>query len=178
MSTKGLNMVITGDGKGKTTSALGMGMRVLGHGQKLCVVQFIKSPESKYAERDVMKSLGAEWHQLGAGFTWVATDEQTIATTKVAWQTAQEKVLSGDYDMVILDEVNIAVSLAERKGMPTVPAAELVKLMKAKPAHVHLVMTGRYADASVMEAADLVSEIQCIKHPYEQGIPAQKGVEF
>jgi cob(I)alamin adenosyltransferase len=178
MNTKGLNMVITGDGKGKTTSALGMGMRILGHGQKLCVIQFIKSPDSKYAERDVMISLGAEWHQLGAGFTWIASDEQTIETTRIAWQTAQEKVMGGQYNMVILDEINIAVSLSERKGLPTVSANELINLMKNKPAHTHLVMTGRYADSRVIEQADLVSEIQCIKHPFQQGIPAQMGVEF
>lgn len=181
METKGLVMVITGNGKGKTTSALGMMLRCLGHDKKVCVIQFMKSVDSGYGEIEMMNRLGVENYQAGAGCTWRVSAEATIETVQKAWDLAKEKVLSANYDMVILDEVNTAMQLPEKVGQQVVFPEQLLELIteiRNKQPELHLVLTGRYAKPEIIEVADLVSEINNVKHPLEKGIPAQPGVEF
>nr|WP_321450853.1 cob(I)yrinic acid a,c-diamide adenosyltransferase [uncultured Carboxylicivirga sp.] len=179
--TKGLTIVITGNGKGKTTSALGMLLRTLGYDKKACVIQFMKSPDSGYGEITMMNRLGVENYQAGAGCTWTVSKEDTIETVQSAWELAQHKVMEKGYDFIILDEINIALSLPEKFEDTIIPAEELIALIKQMRAQYperHLVLTGRYALPEIIEVADLVSEINEIKHPYKSGVPAQEGIEF
>jgi cob(I)alamin adenosyltransferase len=175
--TKGLVIVYTGDGKGKTTAALGMAFRSAGHRYRVAVVQFIKGTmragEEVAAE---MLSPYIDWTISGRGFTagpWnKASQEEHLAAGREAFRIATEKVTSGEFRMVILDEVLGAV----KAGLVT--TEQLLDLIAAKPPAVHLVLTGRGAPQEIVDAADLVTEMRPIKHPYEQGIVAQKGVEF
>lgn len=178
---KGLVIVITGDGKGKTTSALGMVMRTVGHDKKACVIQFMKSPKSGYGEISMMNRLGIENYQAGAGCTWTVSKNATETTIQSAWQLAKEKVLSEGYDMILLDEINIALSLPKQFKEPLITAVELLALIKEMRKQFperHLILTGRRALTEIIEEADLVSEVKNIKHPYEKGIDAQSCIEF
>ncbi len=171
---KGLLIVITGTGKGKTTSALGMGLRAVGHGMKLGVVQFIKGAKET-AERQTFERFDrVDWFTIGDGFTWLTQNyEQDIATAQKAWRQAERLIDDPSYDMVILDELNTVLKheyLALEDVLNTVSARQPMQ---------HVIITGRHAPQALIEAADLVSEIRPIKHPYrEQGVKAQKGIEF
>ncbi len=175
--TKGLVIVFTGDGKGKTTAALGMALRAVGHHFKVAVVQFIKGT-MRYGELEGAKMLAPylDWTVGGRGFTagpWnKATPEEHQEAANEAFRIAREKLLSGEYRMVIMDEVLGAV----KAGLVT--KEQLLSLIREKPPTVHLVLTGRDAPPEIVDAADLVSEVKPIKHPYGEGIVAQKGVEF
>jgi len=175
MDKKGLVIVNTGNGKGKTTAALGLALRAVGQGLKVSMVQFIKGGW-KYGELKAPEFLpGFELRQMGRGFVGVggATPApEDIETAMEAFAAAQERVNSGDWDMVIMDEVNCAVDLG------LVPLDALLKLIGNKPEVLHLVLTGRGAKPEVIEAADLVTEMREIKHPYKAGVKAQRGVEF
>lgn len=170
---KGLLMVITGPGKGKTSSALGMGVRVVGHGRKLAVVQFIKGAMPS-AEREVFAKLpGVEWHTIGDGFTWNTQDrEADIATARRAWEQAMRFVEDPTVAMLILDELNIV--LAHKY----LPVDEALEGLARRHGMMHVVVTGRGAPPELCEAADLVSRIESPKHPFQAGIKAQEGVEF
>ena len=181
MATTGLTILYTGNGKGKTTASLGMAFRALGHGKKVCVVQLMKSPDSGYGEIAMMNKLGIENYQAGAGCTWTVSAEETVTSVKTAWQLAKEKVMADGYDMVVLDELNIALNLPESVGEQVIEPGEVIELidaMREKFTERHLVITGRYALPEIIEKADLVSEVNCIKHPFESGIVAQEGIEF
>lgn len=175
MAAKGLVIVNTGNGKGKTTAALGLALRAVGQGLKVTMIQFIKGGW-KYGELKAPEYLpGFTIRPMGKGFVGVGGKEPDPADRALALETlaaGREAVTSGNYDMVILDEVNCAVSLG------LIPVGELLGLIKDKPAEVHLVLTGRGADEAVIEAADLVTEMREIKHPFKTGVKAQKGVEF
>ncbi len=178
---KGLVVVITGNGKGKTTSALGMLMRTIGHDKKACVIQFMKSPDSGYGEITMMNRLGIENHQAGAGCTWTVSKDETVETIHSAWKLAKAKVLQEGYDMILLDEINIALSLPKQFKEPVITIEELIQLikeMRKRYPQRHLVLTGRYALPELIEEADLVSEINNIKHPYNNGVTAQACIEF
>lgn len=171
---KGLVIVNTGNGKGKTTAALGLAFRALGHRMRVVMIQFIKgqwTPGEIKAARRLAPEL--EIHALGDGFTWVTKNpEQDRATTQKIWELAAEKILSGAYDLVILDEANVAMKhgyLDPRQVIETVGRRGLL---------VHVVLTGRGAPPEIVEFADLVSEIHAVKHPYTRGVRAQKGIEF
>jgi len=171
---KGLVIVNTGDGKGKTTAALGLAFRALGHRMRVVLIQFIKGQwtpgEIKAAQRLAPE---LEVHALGDGFTWVTKNpEQDRRTTAAIWALAAEKILAGTYDVVILDEANVAM-----KHGYLDPKAVIDVLARRRPL-VHVVLTGRGAPPEIVEFADLVSEIRAVKHPYRQGVRAQKGVEF
>jgi len=175
--TKGLVIVFTGDGKGKTTAALGMAMRAAGHRFKVAVVQFIKGTVRTGEEVAAgMLAPYIDWTTSGRGFTsgrWnVATPEEHRQAAQEALRIAAEKVTSGEYQIVILDEVLGAVK-AE-----LVAKEQLLELISKKPPSLHLVLTGRDAPQEIIDAADLVTEMRSIKHPYERGIVAQRGVEF
>jgi cob(I)alamin adenosyltransferase len=171
---KGLLIVNTGTGKGKTTAAFGMGVRILGHGLKLGVVQFIKGALFT-AERDFLGShKNCDFYTIGDGYTWNTQDRDAdVATASKAWEQALRMINDSSYNMIILDELNIVL---KHKYLEL---QEVLAPLKNKRADLHIVITGRHAPQELIEIADLVSEINPVKHPYkEQGIKAQKGVEF
>jgi cob(I)alamin adenosyltransferase len=179
----GLVMVVTGPGKGKTTSALGLAWRALGNGFKVFMVQYIKGKwktgEKKLA--DLLRSHGEhlgldiDIRPMGDGFTWNTQDrEQDIATTRGIWEVSKEAIASGKYDLVILDEINVVMS--DRLGY--LDPQEVIAFLKTKDPDLHVVLTGRGAPPAVCEFADMVSEIQAVKHHYKAGVKAQQGIEF
>lgn len=170
--TKGLLIVNTGPGKGKTSAAMGMGLRIAGHGKRLAVVQFIKSRST--AERTILERLPkVEWHVIGDGFTWDTQDvEADKATARRGWDQAKLHLSDPTVDMVILDELCIVLA------KEYLPLEEVLADLRARPSMQHVVLTGRGAPAGLVEAADMVNEIQAVKHPFHAGIVAQAGVEF
>jgi cob(I)alamin adenosyltransferase len=172
---KGLIIVHTGNGKGKTTAALGMVLRSLGHGHKVAIVQFIKGawePAEKSALSHWPEQLA--FHAMGEGFTWETQDRaRDILKAEEAWAKALEYIQNPDYKLVLLDEVNVALKLEYLS-----PEA-IVSGLGQKPEDSHVILTGRGAPASLIEVADLVTEMTMVKHPFrEQGIKAQAGIEF
>jgi cob(I)alamin adenosyltransferase len=179
---KGLIVVHTGNGKGKTTAALGMVLRSLGHGYRVAIVQFIKGawePAEKAAlshwtvEQDGNPPL-LEFHAMGEGFTWETQDRQRdIEKAQQAWQQALMFICNPDYRVVLLDEINIALKLGY------LSVEEVLAGLTEKPEDSHVILTGRGAPAPLIDAADLVTEMSLIKHPFrEQGVKAQPGIEF
>jgi cob(I)alamin adenosyltransferase len=174
---KGLIIVHTGAGKGKSTAAFGMALRSLGQGMKVAIVQFIKGaiPTGEGAFIDKLSKLGMpiEMHTLGEGFTWKTQDrERDIATALKGWQKAVELMRDPSIDLVILDELNIATKYEY------IATATVVDELLQKRPMLHVVITGRNASPELIEIADLVSEMKVIKHPYSRGIKPQRGVEF
>ncbi|TYO97002.1 cob(I)yrinic acid a,c-diamide adenosyltransferase [Desulfallas thermosapovorans] len=175
-NTRGLTLVFTGNGKGKTTAALGMALRAWGQGMKVLVLQFIKGGW-KYGELKAAEKLGPNFvmRQMGEGFIKGAGDdglEAHRAAAQNALQEAKKAVVEGAADMIILDEINYAVHYG------LVDLAEVLDIIRSKPPGVHLVLTGRNVAEEVANLADLVTEMKEIKHPFAAGIPAQKGIEF
>lgn len=171
---KGLLMIYTGAGKGKTTAALGMALRCIGHGMKVAVVQFIKGAIDTAEER-ALKSFGdrVTFLRMGEGYTWETQDRERDTTfAQEAWKTACGFLRDPSYAMVILDEFNIALQ------QDYVDAAEVVTALRARPPMQHVVLTGRGAKDVLIEEADLVTEMKQVKHPFRKGIKAQPGVEF
>ena len=171
---KGLVIVNTGDGKGKTTAALGLLLRAWGRGMKVCMLQFLKNEHAKYGEIKAAEKLGIEIMPTGDGFTWLSKDiDETVARAQHGWQMAQEKILSGDYDVIILDEFTYPLHYE------WIDVAETIQWLKEnKPPMLHLVITGRSAPPVLLEFADLVTEMKEVKHPYQEGIQGQPGIEF
>jgi cob(I)alamin adenosyltransferase len=175
-STKGLLMVNTGNGKGKTTAALGLLIRAAGRGMKCCLIQFMKSRNDRYGEHESLETLGVEVHTMGDGFTWDTKDPaQDIKTSEETWDLCLEKLRSGDYDLLVFDEL---VYVLDYKFLDTGKIlAEISEARDSQP-HLHIVVTGRNAPPALVEAADLVTEMTEIKHPFNAGIYAQQGIEF
>jgi cob(I)alamin adenosyltransferase len=170
---KGLLMVHTGSGKGKSTAAFGLALRMLGHGRRVGVVQFIKGAWST-GERSVLENFGAlvEWHSMGEGFTWETQDRaRDVATCERAWQMALN-LMAQDFSLVVLDELNIAL----RYGY--LAEADVLAALASRRADQHVVVTGRNAPAGLIEAADLVTEMVLKKHHFAAGVKAQQGIEF
>ncbi len=174
----GLVLVYTGDGKGKTTAALGLAVRATGRGMRVLMIQFIKSPKRTYGEKIIFDKIGIEIHQVGIGFTWTKTPEEHRESLKKAWNFTKEKVTSGEYDVVILDELNNALAIESFPIDDVLPLKEVVDLVKHRPKHTHLIITGRSAKNEIIDCADLVTEMKDVKHYYDEGIPAVKGIEF
>ena len=171
---RGLVQVYTGEGKGKTSAAFGLALRAVGRGLRVFVIQFIKGGFD-YGELHVVKRLpNLELKAFGQGkfVTQVPAGEKDVRLAKEALALARRVVKSGEYDIVILDEVNVAIHL----GLLSVE--KVVSLVKVKPKHVELVFTGRYAPKEILEIADLVTEMREIKHPYARGIKPRKGIEY
>ncbi len=171
---KNLLMIHTGDGKGKTTAALGLAFRAVGHGHRVCLIQFIKG-SWKYGESETASRLNdlMEFHIMGRGFTWQSDNlSEDIALAKKAWELAKEKILSRNYQLVILDEMTYLITY----NMLT--EDEVLAFLKKRPEDVHVLITGRNASAGLMEMADMVTEMKAVKHHYKAGIKAQKGIEF
>jgi cob(I)alamin adenosyltransferase len=171
---KGLVQVFTGNGKGKTTAALGTILRAAGHGLRVFIVYFMKG-NYNYGEFSILSKL-PNVGMASFGFRHL-TDPTNIKPEEVeqaglALAAAHEAVLSGNYDLVVLDEVNVAL------GFNLIKLDEVVKLIKDKPSNVELILTGRYADTKLIELADLVTEMVKIKHPFDKGIKARKGIEY
>lgn len=177
MSKNGLTIVYTGKGKWKTTAALGIALRATGYKKKICMIQFIKG-SWHYGEMESSKRLEPEFEMvaIGKGFVGIIDDKspkedhQEIA--KEAIRISNEKIQSGKYDIVILDEINYAVNLN------LISLDDVLDLIKSKPENVDLVLTGNYAKEEVIEAADLVTEMKEIKHPFQKGIKAKEGIDF
>lgn len=171
---RGILIVFTGAGKGKTTAALGMVMRCLGHGMKVAIVQFIKGAIDT-AEQRALRNFGdlVTFLRLGEGYTWETQDrERDTKVAQEAWEKAVEFLQNSEYAMVVLDELNIAMKY------DYVDVTEVLAVIRKRPLMQHVVITGRGAKPELLEAADLVSEMKMVKHPFRQGIKAQKGVEF
>jgi len=170
---RGMLVVYTGHGKGKTTAALGMVFRALGRGFRVTVVQFIKG-KWKTGERLFAEGLPElRFHVMGLGFTWESDDlAKDKAAARAAWETAKAEIASGDRDLVVLDELTYTIHYG------FLELAEVLAVLRGRPAHVHIVVTGRNAAPELVEAADLVSEMTLVKHPFESGQKAQIGVDF
>jgi cob(I)alamin adenosyltransferase len=167
-------MVFTGNGKGKTTSALGMAFRAMGHDFKVCIIQFIKG-NWKYGELVSAKRFDGllDFPVMGKGFTWESENlEEDKKIAQEAWDFAKEVINSGKYQMVILDELTYLIKYK------MVSEDEIINVLANRPDDLHLVVTGRDASDSLIEIADLVTEMVSIKHPYDSGIKAQKGIEY
>ena len=175
---EGLTIMYTGDGKGKTTAAIGLAVRAAGHGLKVGMFQFIKSNNRTYGEQLSLEKLGIEIVQMGIGFTWTKTPEEHREALKNAWSLVKEKVVSDQYDLIVLDELNNALAIKEFPIEDVLSLSEVIELIKTKPEKLHLVITGRSAKPELIELSDLVSEIKPIKHYYDEGIPAVLGIEY
>lgn len=174
---KGLIIIYTGPGKGKTTAALGAALRAVGQGLRVLMVQFIKG-SWHYGELDAAELLGKDRFSIlpmGRGFVKIGAekpDPEDVRLVEEAWRFASGKISSGEYDLVILDEINYAISY----GM--LAPERVVEALQAKPEMVHVILTGRNAHPSITEAADLVTEMREVKHPYQKGILAQRGIDY
>lgn len=173
---KGLIIVNTGPGKGKTTAAMGTGLRAVGTGMKVLMLQFLKG-SWHYGELDAVKAFGDSFvmKQMGRGFVKVGAEKPDPADVKMveeAWAEAAQEIQSGKWDLVILDEINYAISY----GM--LDPAKVVEALKQKPEMVHVILTGRNAHPTIVELADTVTEMREVKHAYQKGILAQKGIEY
>jgi cob(I)alamin adenosyltransferase len=171
---KGLLIVHTGSGKGKSTAAFGLALRMLGRGRRVGVVQFIKGAWQS-AERDALETFGEQvvWHTMGEGFTWDTQDRaRDIAAAKAAWEMSKAMIADPSYSLVLLDELNIVLRY------DYLPLDEVIAALKAKPRDLHVIVTGRNAKPELIEIADLVTEMTLVKHPFRSGVKAQKGIEF
>ena len=175
MAKKGLILLYTGYGKGKTTAALGQVLRAAGHGFKVAIIQFIKNMENtgeiKAAKKIFADHLGI--FPMGSGFTWDAKDQDELRqAAEKGWALAKEKINSGQYCMVILDELTYTLNYG------LLDQEEVVSFLEQKPESLHIIITGRDANDELIDLADLVTEMKEIKHPYQNGVKATKGIEY
>ncbi len=176
MYRQGLLLINTGPGKGKTTAALGTAMRAAGNGMRVLILQFLKG-SWHYGELDAAQILGPNFvlRQMGRGFVKVGgaeTDPEDIRLVQAAWDEARQAIYSGEWDMVVLDEINYAISY----GM--LDPAQVAEALRNRPTMVHVILTGRNAHPLLVELADTVTEMREIKHAYQKGIQAQRGIEY
>jgi cob(I)alamin adenosyltransferase len=174
MPRKGLLIVNTGNGKGKTTAALGLAFRALGHGLRVCMIQFIKGPWDYGEIKAARRFEGCfEIHTLGGGFTWDSKNlEEDTRIAREAWEFAKQVIGEARHNLVILDELTYLVEYN------MIEEAEVIEVLKARPQAMHVVVTGRNASEGLIEAADLVTEMQSVKHPFDEGVKAQRGIEY
>ena len=170
---KNLVIVNTGDGKGKTTAALGLLMRAWGQGLRVAMFQFLKRKTGNWGEIKAARKMGVSVTPLGDGFTWDSTNiENDRALAQEGWARCREAILSGAHDVVVVDELTYCLRFN------WVDVAEVLEVLGHRPSHVHVVITGRGAPPELVEFADLVTEMRVVKHPYRSGVKAQKGIEF
>ena len=176
-SQDGMVIVYTGNGKGKTTAALGVALRAIGHGFKVCMVQFIKG-EWHYGELNSLKKLEPDFELIvaGKGFIGIIDDDHTfgehVRAAKTALSIVEQKISQGYFDVVILDEINYAVNIGVLK------LEDVMKIVQSRPKKVSLILTGNHAREEIISLADLVTEMREIKHPFKKGIKAKKGIDF
>ena len=170
---KALTIVYTGNGKGKTTAALGVVLRAWGREMKVVMLSFIKSETSNYGEERAARKLGIEIIPLGAGFTWLSKDiEHDKALARKCWELCKEKLQSGAYDIVVLDEITYPLTYG------WLDMDEVIDTLRNRPPDLHVILTGRDAPQELIDFADLVTEMREVKHPFQQGIKAQPGIDF
>jgi cob(I)alamin adenosyltransferase len=170
---QGLVIVHTGNGKGKTTAALGLLLRAAGQGLRVAMFQFIKAKSGNWGETRAARQLGVEIVPLGSGFTWTSTDlERDRALAQEGWAQCRAAIESGSYELVVLDELTYCFAFG------WLELEDVLAVLRNRPAGQHVVITGRDAPQELLEFADLVTEMREIKHPFAAGIKAQKGIEF
>jgi cob(I)alamin adenosyltransferase len=170
---KALVIVYTGNGKGKTTAALGIVLRSWGRGMTAVMLSFIKSETSNYGEERAAKKLGIEMVPLGGGFTWLSKDlGKDRALAQRCWALCKERIESGKYDIVILDEITYPINYG------WLDIEDVLETLRNRPPDLHVVLTGRDAPQALIDYADLVTEMREVKHPFESGIKAQPGIDF
>jgi len=173
MKNKGLFIIFTGNGKGKTTAAIGQALRMAGHKMRVCIIQFIKSLKNTGEAKTLAELTDAiELHVIGSGFTWESPKAEVAAAARTGWTLAREKIGSGRYDMVILDEITYLLN------SEVLDESEVLAAINGRPENTHVVITGRHASNDLIAAADLVTEMKEIKHPYQTGAKAGKGIEY
>ncbi len=166
-------LVNTGDGKGKSTAAFGTVMRAVARGWKVCVIQFIKSGKWKVGEQKTATSLGVEWWAIGDGFTWDSKDmDRSQAVAREAWRVSKEKIASGDYGLIVLDEITYPINWG------WIPVDEVVEAIRKRPPALNIILTGRDAPPQMIEVADTVTEMRNRKHAFDSGIRAIRGIDF
>lgn len=170
---KGLVMIYTGEGKGKTTAAMGTAARALGYGMRVAVIQFIKGSWPSGEEQAFKKFPKSSFHKMGEGFTWDTKNfERDVVKAGEGWNLAIKYILDSKTDLVILDEINCCLEYG------FIDLKSVLAVLKKKPKMKHVLLTGRGAPKNLIQFADLVTEMKCVKHPYDQGIWAQRGIDF
>jgi cob(I)alamin adenosyltransferase len=168
-----LVLLNTGHGKGKSSAAFGVMGRAWARGWKVGVVQFVKGGKWQVGERKLAEHLGIEWSVMGDGFTWESTDiDETAAKAQHAWEVARQKLVSGDYDMLILDEITYAITYG------WIAADDVAETITGRAPRTNVIITGRDAAPELVEVADTVTEMRKVKHAYDRGINARKGIEY
>jgi cob(I)alamin adenosyltransferase len=168
-----LVLVNTGDGKGKSTAAFGMVLRAVARGWRVCVIQFLKSGRWRTGEEQLGRQLGVDWNPMGDGFTWESEDlDATRAKAVAAWAAARRAIASGDYQLVVLDEVTYPLNWG------WIPTDELVEAIRARPEAVNVVATGRDAPEALLAVADTVTEMRKVRHAYDSGVTARRGIDY
>jgi cob(I)alamin adenosyltransferase len=166
-------IVNTGDGKGKTTAAMGVVLRAVARGWRVSVVQFVKSGRWRSGEEEVARRLGVDWQALGEGFTWDSEDlERDRAAAQRAWREAAERIASGDFDLVVLDELTYPINWG------WLGEAEVAEVIRHRADHVSVVATGRDAPQALIDLADTVTEMVKVRHAYDRGVTARRGIDF
>ena len=170
---KGLVIVNTGNGKGKTTAAMGVLLRAWGRNMKVIMLQFIKHSTANFGEQRAAQRMGVEMRAMGDGFTWRSKDlEHTADLARAHWEDCKEVIAEGGYDVIILDEFTYPMHYG------WIPVEDVLEALRNRPEMLHVIITGRNAPEALVEYADLVTEMNVVKHPYHQGIKAQPGIEF
>jgi cob(I)alamin adenosyltransferase len=169
---RGLLIVNTGDGKGKSTAAFGLALRAHGRGKAVKIYQFMKVPTARFGEHRMFEQIGIPIEGLGDGFSWKSQDlEHSAQLAREGWQKARASILSGQFFLVVLDEITYPLIYG------WLPLDEVLATLRERPAHVHVVLTGRRCPPEIIELADTVTEMQLVKHAFQAGIPAQRGIE-
>jgi len=169
---RGLVIVNTGDGKGKSTAAFGLALRAHGRGKPVKIFQFMKVPSARFGEHRMFEQIGIPIEGLGDGFSWKSQDlGHSAQLARDGWKKAKTTILGGDYFLVVLDEITYPLIYG------WLPLDDVLHTLQARPSHVHVVLTGRRCPPEVIELADTVTEMQMVKHAFRAGIPAQRGIE-
>jgi cob(I)alamin adenosyltransferase len=170
---RSLVLVNTGEGKGKSTAAFGVVLRGVARGWRVSVIQFVKSDKWKVGEEEVCRQLGVEWARTGDGFSWLSDDlERSAALAKAAWALAKETIEAGEHRLVVLDEITYPINWGWICG------EEVARVLRERPEQVNVVATGRDAPAELLEVADTVTEMRKVRHAYDQGVRAKRGIDF
>jgi cob(I)alamin adenosyltransferase len=170
---RSLVLVNTGEGKGKSTAAFGVVLRALARDWRVCVIQFVKSDKWKVGEEKIGRQLGVEWLKGGDGFTWESPDlDKSEGRARAAWQLAAAAIAGGDYQLVVLDEITYPINYG------WIPLEAVIEAIRSRPAQVNIVATGRDAPRALTETADTVTEMVKVRHAYDRGIKARRGIDF
>ena len=169
---RGLVIVNTGDGKGKSTAAFGLALRAHGRGKAVKIFQFMKVPSSRFGEHRVFEKLGVPIEGLGDGFSWKSQDlDRSAQLARDGWQRARAAIEGGEYFLVVVDEITYPLNFG------WLPLEEVLQTLRNRPEQVHVVITGRDCPSEIVELADTVTQMQAIKHAFDAGVPAQRGIE-